>query len=151
MQNADGMISVHGWRILWRLRPPKPGNPGARGGNFSGSRNSRTLGDLTAYAPSGERIHSIVGIKRHLGVLEAWEDALPTKERRRSDVDAEQEAQDSMAPQVFVAERLVERRRRNGREQYRVRWQGYGPADDTDEPAANLAPELVAAYEASKE
>jgi hypothetical protein len=42
------------------------------------------------------------------------------------------------AARVFSVESIVGHRRRGGRLEYRVRWEGYGADKDTWEPARNL-------------
>jgi hypothetical protein len=49
----------------------------------------------------------------------------------------------------FEVEKLLDRRVVRGKEQFLVRWRGYGPFDDTWEPRENLsnAPEALKAFE----
>jgi hypothetical protein len=54
------------------------------------------------------------------------------------------------APELFPAERLLARRRRNGRVEYLVRWLNYGPSDDTWVPDSNVEPALVQEFVAKR-
>lgn len=43
---------------------------------------------------------------------------------------------------VYAAEKVVAKKKSGGKMLYKVRWCGYGPADDTWEPFENLSEEL---------
>jgi len=57
--------------------------------------------------------------------------------------------QPAMSDEIFQVERILGKRRRDGVEQYLIKWHGYSKAHNTWEPKANiLDPNLVAAFEA---
>ena len=39
---------------------------------------------------------------------------------------------------IFYVEDIIDSRTHNGKQEYKIRWKGYGPADDTWEPTSNL-------------
>ena len=41
---------------------------------------------------------------------------------------------DALGNDMYVVEKILQERTQRGRKQYLVRWQGYGPADDSWEP-----------------
>ncbi|CAG2173928.1 unnamed protein product [Oppiella nova] len=52
--------------------------------------------------------------------------------------------------EAYVVEAVVDKRRRNNRVEYLIKWQGYGDQDNTWEPEANLdCQELIDEYEKS--
>jgi Chromo (CHRromatin Organisation MOdifier) domain len=52
----------------------------------------------------------------------------------------------------FEVERIVDKRIKQGKEQFRVRWSGYGEKDDTWEPVKNLnCPDKIQEFEESLE
>ncbi|KAE8741960.1 hypothetical protein FOCC_FOCC012521 [Frankliniella occidentalis] len=49
--------------------------------------------------------------------------------------------------ETFEVEMILGSRVRHGKQQFKIRWKGYGPADDTWEDEENVdSPELIAAY-----
>ena len=152
---ADKTTTVHGWRLVWKLRKNQQPQPTAPGGKIS-----RTGGDLTAHAPNGERFHSMVAIGRRLGLEE---ELPPAAKKPRKEVQVPAPAPPPeltpfgvrpapLAPlpdgrQVLIAERLLDLRWvRNGKKkqkQYLVRWQGYSPDDDTWEDEENILDERL--------
>ena len=53
-----------------------------------------------------------------------------------------------MAEEEYVVDQLLDKRIKNGKVEYLISWQGYGPDENTWEPKANLdCPELIKDFE----
>ena len=50
-------------------------------------------------------------------------------------------------PDTYLVERILRKRRRGGRVEYFVRWEGYGTEDDSWEPADNVSDDLIEDFE----
>ena len=189
--DSDGSVTVHGWQITYKLRPPPAA--GRHDSARHANRASWRTGDFVAHAPSGERVRSFQGVQKALGVEYRDERGRQRRQRgkeavqqpkagsgvgdeelfRSSGLDDEAvfaaaaaaggggsssglgpsrpppiafdkpkaKAARTAVP-VFIVARLLQRRwRGSGRwrkEQFLVRWKGYGPADDTWEDASNI-------------
>ena len=50
-----------------------------------------------------------------------------------------------MADEEYVVEKIVDKRPRNGRQEYLLKWKGYSSAENTWEPKENVTdcPELL--------
>ena len=50
-----------------------------------------------------------------------------------------------MADEEYVVEKIVDKRTRNGRQEYLLKWKGYSSAENTWEPKENVTdcPELL--------
>jgi hypothetical protein len=67
--------------------------------------------------------------------------SIPVSRLKRVDSDEELDAD------IFEVEEILEHRRHGPRLEYKLRWRGFGPEDDTWEPESNIqAPELIEAY-----
>ncbi|XP_034249602.1 chromobox protein homolog 3 isoform X2 [Thrips palmi] len=60
---------------------------------------------------------------------------------------ADADDSDSDGPESFEVESILDSRVRHGKQQFKIRWKGYGPADDTWEDEENVdSPDLIAAF-----
>ena len=67
---ADETRILYGWRISYKLRSAVRARQQPDFPSDAIRPGSRTGGDLTVFAPSGKRFHSLVGVKKGLGLLE---------------------------------------------------------------------------------
>lgn len=91
--------------------------------------------------PASLKIHPVF----HVSVLQPWrvDSEFPAHQpvlSRPPPVDPEENR--------FVVDRLLDKRTSRRRVEYLVRWFGYGPEDDTWEPARNIDSDLIADFEA---
>lgn len=128
----------------------------------------RLLDNETGYGPQGRNFIAHVDVPSD--VLSAWtrlKNVLKTKRQLEVEKDSVKEVQSSVPEEnitevveieddrendeedVYVIEKIVRHRRKNKQYLYLVRWENYGPEDDTWEPHDELmesANEAVDAY-----
>ncbi|ROT69407.1 heterochromatin-associated protein HP1, partial [Penaeus vannamei] len=69
---------------------------------------------------------------------------MPKKKDASPDPEEEQEEQE----EEYSVEKILDKRVRNGRVEYYLKWKGYGDEDNTWEPESHLeCPELIAEFE----
>jgi hypothetical protein len=61
MMRQSESVVLYGWRLIWKLREVMEG---------AAKKSRQAQGDLTVCAPTGERFHSIVGLKRAFGFVD---------------------------------------------------------------------------------
>lgn len=71
----------------------------------------------------------------------------PTQANAKAKLDPADSGDESVEGESFEVEAILGTRARHGKRQFKIRWRGYGPADDTWEDEENIdSPELVAAF-----
>ena len=64
--------------------------------------------------------------------------------------DDEEEVPEEEAEEVFTVDAIIKSRKRAGKTQYLVKWEGYDESDNTWEPAENISEKAVATYVAAE-